>query len=220
MQHHPAPDPTQPLAPEAEQVAAYLRAHPGFLADHPALYEHLVPPNRLHGPVFADHMQAMLHQARARAADAERAASQTATTRRAAESFTRRVQDTVLALMRAPDPAWLATHELASLLHLDAARICSEAPQPPADAASIPRGTVAATLGQRPALVRTAHPDPMLHGEAVALATEEALIRIPLTPSPALLALAARDATGLDGATTDALAFLGQALAAALEAPE
>jgi uncharacterized protein YigA (DUF484 family) len=57
----------------------------------------------------------------------------------------------------------------------------------------------------------------MLHGEAVALASQEALIRIPLRSGPALLALACRDADGLAGAGTDSLTFLGQAVAAALE---
>jgi hypothetical protein len=166
-------------------------------------------------------MAAMVEHARGRAADAERNGSQDAAriaaSRRTAEGFTRRVQSAVLALMRAPDPAWLATHELAGLLQVDAARICMEHESVPEGAAPLPRGTIAAALGQRPAIVRPAMPDAMLHGEAVALATEEALVRVPLRTGPALLAIACRDGNRLAGASTDTLAFLGQAVAAALE---
>ncbi len=202
---------------DSPEVVAWLRAHPGFLAHNPGLYDVLLPPRRVHGAGLADHMAAMLDQARLRAADAERASTQAAAGRRAAESFARRVQDAVVALMRAPDPAWLATHELAGLLRVDAARICSEAQPLPDGVAPVPRGTVAAVLGQRSALHRTARPNALLHGEAVALATEEALIRVPLRTGPALLALACRDEAGLTGAATDTLAFLGQTVAAAME---
>ncbi len=202
---------------DADAVAAWLRAHPGFLASRPALYDVLHPPRRVHGPGLADHMAAMLQQARRRAADAERAGVQAAAGRRASEGFVRRVQEAVIALMRAPDPAWLATHELAGLLRLDGARVCSEGRPPPRGTVPIPPGTVAARLGKRVAVVRAAQPDATLHGEVVALATEEALIRIPLRTGPCLLALACRDSDGLAGAGTDALAFLGQAIAAALE---
>ena len=55
--------------PEAERISAYLRTHPGFLADHPDLYAVLEPPRRVHGKVLADHMDAMLRAARAHAAE-------------------------------------------------------------------------------------------------------------------------------------------------------
>ena len=203
-------------AAEANAISAYLRAHPAFLAENPALYDHLAPPERVHGATLADHMAALLAATRRRAHAAERAGAEAAAARRAAEAFVRRVQDTVIALMRAPDPAWLATHELAALLHVDAARICFETAAPEG-AATLPAGTITATLGQRQALVRTAAPDALLHGEAVALATEEALIRVPRRTGPALLALACRDPGSLAGAGTDALAFLGQAVGAALD---
>ena len=202
---------------QQEDVTLFLRSNPAFLAENPALYGVLAPPERVHGAPLADHMAAMLHQARTRIAATERAAADAAADRRDAEGFARRVQDAVLALMRAPDPAWLATQELAHLLKVDAARVCLETPHAPAGAASIPPGTVAAALGQRAALVRPAQPDAVLHGEAVALAEREALARIPLAAGPGLLALASRDPRDLAGATTDALTFLGRAVAAALE---
>lgn len=200
-------------------VDAFLRANPDFLAARPALYEVLQPPCRIYGAPVADHMAAMVERTRARAARAERAAAAAAADRRANEGFARRVQDAVVALLRAPDPAWAAAQDLAALLCLDAARLCSEAALPPRGAARIAPGTVAAALGQRPALLRAGIADAALHGEAVALATTEALVRVPLASGPALLALACRDGDALAGATTEALAFLGEAAAAALGRP-
>ena len=43
-----------------EAVAAFLRAHPEFLAERPELYRALTPPRRVHGEALADHMAAML----------------------------------------------------------------------------------------------------------------------------------------------------------------
>lgn len=204
------------------EVAAYLRANPGFLADNPALYGQLLPPRRVHGDALADHMGAMLNAARERTVAAERAAAATAADRRAAEGFLRRVQDAVLVLMRSRQPALVAAQELAGLLHVDSARLCGESADLFSEGvgdgmAELPRGTVAAVLGQRLALVRAASPDARLHGEAVALASREALVRVPLRAAPAMLALACRDGNALQGATTDALAFLGHALGAAME---
>ncbi len=55
----PAPaDPSTDL--QAEEVEAFLRAHPGFLSERPDIYRVLVPPRRLHGENLTDHMAAML----------------------------------------------------------------------------------------------------------------------------------------------------------------
>lgn len=204
MQRDELPDP-------GERVAAYLRAHPHFLATHAGLYDVLLPPRRIHGPGLADHMEAMLHQARARADAAQRAGATAAADRRAAEGFARRVHEAVLALMRGHDPA-----DLAAVLRVDAVRLCSEATPGPRGAIHIPHGTVAAALAHRPALVRPTSSAATLHGEAAALAMHEALVHIPYPPGPTILALACRDAAALAGATTDALVFLGQALATTL----
>ena len=196
-------------------VAAFLRGNPGWLAAQDTLYPLMEPPCRVHGERMADHMAALLTAARSRADHLARASAAAAADRRAAEGFLARVQDAVLALMRAPDPAWCLQHDLPALLRLDGARLCIEGLRP--GMAAVPLGTVAAALGQRPALVRGSVALPHLHGEAAALAGWEALVRVPLRGSPALLALACRDGRALAGATTTALAFLGGAAAAALD---
>ncbi|MBV8915584.1 MAG: hypothetical protein JOZ05_21425 [Acetobacteraceae bacterium] len=189
-------------------VAAYLRANPGWLAAHPDLYAVLDPPRRLHGEAFADHMAAMLEQARRHGTGA-------AAGRRAADGFTQRVQDAVVALMRATDAVWCLHHDLPGLLRIESVHLCAEIEFE--GARPVPAGTIDAQLGQRCAVVREAARDALLHGEAAPLARQEALLRVPLAAGPALLALASRDADGLEGAGTQALAFLGQAAAAALE---
>ena len=191
-------------------ISAFLRANPGWLAAHPELYAVLEPPRRMHGEALADHMAAMLEQAR-------RHGSGAAAGRRAADGFMQLVQDAVLALMRAADPVWCLQDDGPGLLRLDAIRLCVEVEL--AGASRVPDGTVDAVLGRRCVLVRDAVPDPVLHGEAAPLARKEALVRVPLSAGPALVALASRDPAGLDGASTQALAFLGQATAAALERP-
>ncbi len=189
-------------------IAAFLRANPGWLAAHPELYAVLDPPRRLHGEAMADHMVAIIDQARRHGNDA-------AAGRRAAEGFTQLVQDAVLALMRASDPAWCLQNDVPGLLRVESVRLSVEGGL--AGAATIEAGMVDAVLGQRFALVRDAGHDRVLHGEAGPLTAREALIRVPLASAPALLAISARDPSGLDGASTQALVFLGQAAAAALE---
>ena len=211
------PGPRRAAETDAGDVAGFLRANPGWLAAHPELYAVLEPPARVHGNRLADHMAAMLDRARAGAAALEQATVE----RRAADGFAERVQDAVLAMMGARDLPWCLQHDLPGLLRLDSVRLCAEAGQQglaPAvpGAVPVPPGTVAATLGRRRALVRDAVRTPLLHGEAAALAGREALVRVPLPDSPALLALACRDGRALAGAATPVLAFLGQAVAVAL----
>ncbi len=196
----------RPESPSAVEVKAFLRANPGWLAQHPDLYGVLEPPRRVHGDRMADHMAAMLARARADSlAGAE--------DRRAADGFAQRVQDTVLALFRAPDPV-AALGDLPALLRLDGVRLCAEGHR--RGAAWVPPGTITARLGRRETALGEAHRDPLLHGEAAPLAQWEALIRLALPGCPALLALACRDGRALSGATSGTLCFLGQAVSAVL----
>ncbi len=200
------PRPRREACVAAEDVRAFLRANPGWLAADPELYASMEPPRRVHGDRMADHMAALLARAR------HDTASGTAD-RRATEGFVARVQETVLALLRMDAVQCLA--DFPALLRLDGARLCVEGAQP--YAARIPPGTVNARLGRRETLIGPAQRDIVVHGEAAALAQHEALVRVGLRGAPALLALACRDGSGLSGVTASSLAFLAQALAARLE---
>jgi uncharacterized protein YigA (DUF484 family) len=200
----------------ADDVASFLRAHPHFLAERPDLYRSLAPPQRVHGEAMADHMLALLRAERAHAAAMTERADFMLASRRAAAGLACRVQEAVLALIRADDPVECITSELPALLAVDAASLCIETLLP--DARTVPDGTVAAILGSRTVVLRSDADDaPLLHGEATRLAHYEALVRVPGDGPEAMLALVARDANVLDASEgTAALAFLGRAVAAAL----
>jgi uncharacterized protein YigA (DUF484 family) len=201
----------RPLADAAgsDLVAAFLRANPAWLAEHPELYRLLAPPRRVHGEVLSDHMAAMLQAERAHASELIDAG-------RAAAGMAGRVQEGVLALMRAADPAECVSGELPGLLGIDAAALCAEAQH--AVWHKLPPGTVRRLLDGRDVVFRAAGSDAlMLHAEAARLALHDALVRVPGTGTPMLLALASRDARALDPAQgSNALGFLGRAVAAAL----
>jgi uncharacterized protein YigA (DUF484 family) len=199
---------------ESEDVAAFLRANPSWLRDNPELYRVLQPPRRLHGDELADHMAEMLARERAHAqAECARADSVLAAGRAAAGLATR-VQDAVLALIRAPDPAEFVRTDLPALLAVDAACLCADFGHP--GTRLLPAGTVDRLLGRREVAFRE-HPTDaaLLHGSAAPLARVDALVRV---GAGSLLALASRDRSRLHpGQGVRSLAFLGRALSAACE---
>jgi uncharacterized protein YigA (DUF484 family) len=199
-----------------DEVAAFLRAHPRFLADNPDLYGGLVPPRRVHGETLADHMTAMVLTARAHASAMAERADDVLAAGRASAGLAARVQEAVLALMRAQDKVDCITTELPSLLAVDSVALCAEAELP--GARMLPAGTVARLLGSRAAVFREGGPEAdLLHGEAADLAQHEALVLVPGQGPPALLALVVRDGECLNPTQgAGALAFLGRAVAAAL----
>ena len=78
-------------------------------------------------------MAAMLEQAR-------RHGSGAAAGRRAADGFTQRVQDAVVAMMRAADAVWCLHHDVPGLLQIDSVRLCVEGEL--GEARLVPAGTV------------------------------------------------------------------------------
>lgn len=202
---------------DAAQVAEFLRTHPHFLAENPELYRSLVPPARVHGAQMADHMAAMLTIERAHASAMAEQAGQVLAAGRAMAGLSARVHEAVLALMQASSLVECIADELPSLLAVDAVSLCIEASRP--GLRRLPDGAVAELLGASRVVFET---DPvhaaLVHGEAMLLARYEALILVPGAGPPCLLALAARDAVTLDPLQgSSALAFLGRAVAAALQ---
>ena len=204
---------TRLALPQPAAVAAFLRAHPGWLAENPELYRTLAPPVRVHGEQLADHMAAMLDVARAEASTLLAAG-------RTAMALAGRVEQAVLALVRAADPIAAIGMEFPSLLGVDAANLCIEAAI--AGTRSLPADFVERVLDDEELRLRS-NPQPpaeavALYGEASALARHEALVRLPGTAVPALLALASRDPFAAPArATRGPLLLLGRAVAAALE---
>ncbi|MBR0669919.1 DUF484 family protein [Neoroseomonas soli] len=222
--HLPAPDVLADLP--AEEVEAFLLAHPGFLAERPDLYRALVPPRRLHGERLADHMAAMLDAERNRARTLEAEMRAAAEAGRAGSGLNMRVRLAVLALMRAHDVLEAVTQEVPALLGVETCTLASEplcAPlfsSRPPGVLPLPSGAIARLIGRgRDAVVRS-HPTDteMLHAEAAPLVVRDALARVPLPAGPPMLiALGARDPAALPARqTVPVLAFLGRAVAAAL----
>ena len=181
----------------------FLRANPGFLAERPALYGHMEPPRRVHGERMADHMEARLRAERARTAAALAAVPD----RREAAGMAARVQDAVLALMRADNKRDCIEHELPGLLGIDAARLVS---------APVPHAGTAALAGAEAVVRPATSVTRPLHAEAGPLALTEALVRVDLPGDPALLVLTCRNTHSLGARSVGELAFLGRAVAAAL----
>ena len=195
---------------DADQVRAFLLATPHFLADNPSLYASLAPPIRVHGGVFEDHMAAMLHRARARAAEMEARAADVLAAGRATTGIAERVQEAVIALMHAPDPAECVTETWPGLLGIDAAALCCETVRQ--RWRTLPLGAVRTLLRARTLVFRDRPSDAaLLHAEAALLAERDLLVQL---PGACLLALASRDPAALP--VTQAWAFLGRALAARL----
>ena len=201
----------------ADQVAAFLRARPGFLAERPELYRALNPPQRIHGEVLADHMMAMLRAERRHAAAMAEQADGVLAAGRAAAGLASRVQDAVLALIDAHDVADCVAHALPGALAVDAASLCLE--RGIAGARRLPAGTIARILGGRDVVIRDTPADAaLLHAEAARLARRDALVRVPWSGGPALLALVSRDPAALEsGPGSGALAFLGRAVGVVLD---
>ncbi len=188
----------------------FLRANPSFLAARPELYRVLVPPQRVHGEVLADHMTAMVRIERAHAAAQQERAERVLYAGRAASGLAERVHEAVLALIAAPDVADCVTQELPHLLGVDAASLCCETFRP--RWTSLPPGAVAALMRGRTVLSRDRPADAvLLHAEAALLAERDVLVRLP-TAEPMLLALVSRDPAALPG--TQYFPFLGRVLGA------
>jgi uncharacterized protein YigA (DUF484 family) len=198
----------------ADEVAAFLRRHPFFLADNPDLYQVLQPPERVHGERLADHMAAMIRASRAHAAEYAARADSVLAAGRVAAGLGHQVQEAVLSLMVADDPVEWIRDELPAKLGLDSATLCVE--RFLAGARRVPTGTVARLMGRRDVVFRERPADAaLLHAEAAPLAQRDALVRI--QGATALIALASRDPSALPtGQGIAALAFLGRAVGAAL----
>ncbi|KAA2214579.1 DUF484 family protein [Teichococcus oryzae] len=194
-----------------EDVAGWLRDHPGFLAGRPDLYRLLAPPRRVHGEELADHMAAMI--------TAERAATRHLTeAAREGDGFAARIQAAILALIASRDPAETVAQEWPALLGLEHCALASEGP-PAAHRLSLPAGSVSRLMpAGREALIRLEPTELLLlHAEAAALVLRDALALVPLPGPPTLLVLGARDKAALPSRGAAAqLQFLAAALAAAL----
>lgn len=218
---------------DAEQVAAYLTAHPGFLRQRTELLDTLEPPARdfpaADGQVV-DFQSHLLRHERGRLRATEQRHQQLVATSRGNMHTLSRIHEAVLAVMTARSVDHLleiVTVDLVVILGVDVITLGIENSQ--ADTARtegvrvLPAGTVDRVMGpgRRVLLQGNAPtpggltPDKALFGSATGLVHSHAVLRLTIgqTPPPALLAIGSRDGAMLAvGQATEPFAFLGRVL--------
>jgi uncharacterized protein YigA (DUF484 family) len=211
-----------PEPDEATLVEGFLRTHPGFLADHPALYRALTPPRRVHGDRMADHMAAMLEAERARGAELRTTLEEVIAHGRANQANQARAHKAVLALMAArtaTEALDIMVQDWPDLLGLDVVTVCAEG-RAVLGARPLARGSIARLLPASATLALRAQASDTeaLYGEAAALVSSDALARLTLASGgEALLACGSRDAGHFEPRqATDLVSFLAAAAAIAL----
>lgn len=187
------------------RVAAYLKDNPDFLARHPELWEAVPPPRRVLGDGVADLQAAMIERLRADVRRLEDKGAELARQARDHRSLATQVHKAALAMMAAPDFAFLietVTTDLASLLGIDVTALAVEA-DPPAcsrhDIAGVrclPPETIATLMrpGEEVSVTAEGTADARVFGAGAGLVRSFALARLGGTHGlpPALLALGAR----------------------------
>jgi hypothetical protein len=114
----------QPVS--ADQVAAYLRRHPDFLARHPDLLDVLTPPTRDRGKGVVDLQQFMVERLRRENAELSELRNDLVATGRSNLAIQSRVHEAILALLRAgsfEEFVETITTDLAVILDLDVVTI-------------------------------------------------------------------------------------------------
>lgn len=221
----PASDPVPGTPPKltGKSVAAYLRAHPNFLAERPELLDDLRAPGREKGNVL-DLQQAMIERLRmsnGQLRDEQDAIIHTARDNQAIQA---RVHEAVLAMIAARSFEQLiqvVSIDLQVMLDLDAVTICMEAgdatiPKAYARAVrSIPNGFVDQILGpgENMLLETDTTGEVQLFGSAAGLVRSQALARLKVSRQTpvGLLALGSRWPEKFDrGQSTEFLNFLAR----------
>jgi uncharacterized protein YigA (DUF484 family) len=213
-------------APTAEEVADYLRLHPGFLVDHPSLLSVLTPPTRNTGSNVVDMQNFMIERLGREVERVKVSQDELIATARGNLSSQSRIHAAVLDVIGARSFEQLietVTTDLAVRLDIDVAALCVECDRSniPAAARSNVRGLESGTIDQLlgdgyDALLRPdIEADADVFGAASGLVRSDALLRLSIgTAAPAaLLALGSRQVGRFEpGHGTELLCFLATTL--------
>lgn len=219
-----------PSLPTEEEVGAYLRAHPDFLARHAELVHHLIlPPPERGGGNVVDLQSFMLGRLRDEVRALKEQHRALIGTARANMNSQNRIHNAVLVLLDAPSfPRFVqtVTTDLAVILGVDVASLVIETNglAPPSGSGVIPAapGTVARLLGRRDVMLLSDTPGtPDIFGPGAGLVRSQALIRVQVTPEtpPGLLAFGARDPVLFhESQATELVSFLARVVERCLRA--
>jgi len=210
----------------ADQVAAYLRRHPDFLAEHADLLDILKPPARERGDGVVDLQQFMVTRLRSELAEITELRDDLVATGRSNLAIQSRVHEAILALLRATsfeEFVETITTDLAVILDLDVVTIGVEqaregaAWKPVSGVYCLKAGSIDTLLGRNGSLLlrEDIAGDPAIFDGAAGLVRSDALIRLAIGTGapPALLALGSRQPGAFHaGQGTELLSFLSQVL--------
>ena len=211
---------------DADAVEAYLRLHPDFLIEHPALLPVLTPPTHHRGDGVIDMQSFILQRLKDELARLKAQQRTLLTTSRSNMTSQSRVHAAVLALISARSFETLiqtVTVDLAILLDIDVVTLCIESQagagaKPPLNGVQLlAPGEVDRLLGAgRDALLEDhVLGDPAIFGSGAGLVHSEALLRLAVgRQAPVgLLALGSRKPTKFRaGQGTELLTFLARSL--------
>jgi hypothetical protein len=203
-----------------EQVVAYLRAHPDFLARHPELVTKLAAPSRFDGGPVVDLQHYVIARLRDEMDQLRGCAEHLITTSRSNMSTQTRTHEAALAILGAGDMNGLVrvvAEDFPTLLDVDVATICFESGERqsalPPGINGLPAGLLETALGSGEVMLRAASPgDPALFGDGAGLVSSFALVRLrPKRHPPGLVALGSRnDRSFHSNQGTELLTFLAR----------
>ena len=213
-------------AVSGDQVAAYLRRHPEFLADNPDLLDSQEPPARAQGDGVIDLQQVQVQRLRDKVGTLTSLRDELLSAGRNNLSIQNRVHRSVLAILNArsfEEFVETITTDMAAILDLDVVTIGVEKTgegstwRPTAGVYCLEAGSIDALLGPSGTLLLRDNisGDPAIFDGAAGIVQSDALIRLNIseTTPPALLALGSRQAGAFHaGQGTELLSFLSQVL--------
>jgi uncharacterized protein YigA (DUF484 family) len=228
---NPAAAPARPDEAVEASIAAYLTAHPDFIARHPAVLQAMAPPSVDRGKVIVDFQRYMVARLQG---DLEQATEERAAllnTARANAHNQSRIHAAALALIEARSLGQLIetlTGDLLDILDVDVIAMVVESNgiDVPHVAASgiriVVPDAITNLMGKRNAILRGGIAgDPAIYGPGAGLIASEALLRLDVsrrTPV-GLVAFGSRNPEAFEeGQGTEHIAFLGGVLERLLRA--
>ncbi len=213
-----------PVAITEDQVLAYLRANPSFLADNIETLSQIASPERPLGEGVVDLQQAMIGRLRKQVKQTEDVARVLIDTSRDNLSTMARIHECVLSLLDAHSFEELiqrATVDLGVLLDVDVAVLCVESNDafglPLPALKLLPAGSVDAYIGRMQSILlqKEVSSDPAIFGEAAPMIHSHAMVRLKVADDapPAMLAFGSREPDRFHGGqATELLSFLAHVL--------
>lgn len=215
-----------PAGPTSDEVEQYLRDHPDFLVDHPALIHLLVPPEAQRGDGVVDMQRFMLERVRGDLGKLQTQQNEILATSRSNLTSQGRIHAAILRMLEArtlEELIEIITTDTAAHLDVDTVALAFEALDrlPPGGNRStlkiLARGAIDKLMGSGKEIVLSPDisADPVLFGGAATLIRSQVLLRLQLKRDAplGLLAFGSRTVGKFHpGQGTELLSFLAKAV--------